>query len=32
MDVANRHASMNELAQAFEGVISTGVFGRLFRK
>jgi len=32
MDVANRHASMNELAQAFEGVVGTGVFGRFFRR
>ncbi|MEZ0336385.1 MAG: serine/threonine-protein kinase [Gemmatimonadales bacterium] len=33
MDVANRYASMNELAQAFEGVVGTSsVLGRLFRR
>jgi eukaryotic-like serine/threonine-protein kinase len=32
MDVANRYPSMTELAHALDGVIATGVFGRLFRK
>ena len=33
MDVANRYASMSELAQAFEGVVGTSsVLGRLFRR
>jgi serine/threonine-protein kinase len=32
MDAASRFASMNEMAVALEGVVSTGVLGRLFRR
>jgi serine/threonine-protein kinase len=32
MDKAGRYASMNEMAEALEGVTSTGLFGRLFRR
>ncbi|MBA3259310.1 MAG: serine/threonine protein kinase [Gemmatimonadales bacterium] len=32
MDAASRYSSMTELAQALEGVVGTGVFGRLFRR
>jgi serine/threonine-protein kinase len=32
IDPAERFQSMDELAHGFEGVVATGVFGRLFRK
>jgi serine/threonine-protein kinase len=32
IDAASRFASMNEMAVALEGVVSTGVLGRLFRR
>jgi serine/threonine protein kinase len=32
IDPAERYQSMDELAHAFEGVVATGVFGRLFRR
>ena len=32
VDVAERFQSMDELAHAFDGVIATGVLGRLFRR
>jgi serine/threonine-protein kinase len=32
MDPAARYGSMTEMAQALEGVVSTGMFGRLFRR
>ncbi len=32
IDAAERYQSMEELAHAFESVVATGVFGRLFRK
>jgi serine/threonine-protein kinase len=32
IDAAERFQSMDELAHGFEGVVATGVFGRLFRR
>jgi eukaryotic-like serine/threonine-protein kinase len=32
LDPAERHQNMDELAYAFEGVVATGVLGRLFRR
>ncbi|HEX6107537.1 MAG TPA: serine/threonine-protein kinase [Gemmatimonadales bacterium] len=32
MDAAQRYASMTEMAHAFDGVLSGGMFGRFFRK
>ena len=32
IDVAERYQNMDELAYAFEGVVATGVLGRLFRR
>lgn len=32
IDVAERYQNMEELAYAFEGVVATGVLGRLFRR
>ena len=32
IDPAERHQNMDELAYAFEGVVATGVLGRLFRR
>jgi hypothetical protein len=32
IDPAERHQNMDELAYALEGVVATGVLGRLFRR
>jgi hypothetical protein len=32
LDPAERHQNMEELACAFEGVVATGVLGRIFRR